>query len=512
MTATTHRHTPASRGRFCAFSLLLALLAAPNAWAGGYNHPDNGPEALGRAGAVAVSVDDASALYFNPANLAKLKGLAVLLGSNFSFVQADYTRDGLDRRIQPDPTTGEISLAWGDRYNTPFHTVSRTCEEGALCTPLGFAAPMLFVGYGGEDWGVAAGVYGPPGVGVSEFEKDGAQRFSMIRQDLAVMWLGAGAGYQVGPVRFGATFLMGKLDIIFSQALDANVTVIQDDATSKAYTGEASDFYSQSFDLPMTMDATGWAPGAILAVAWDALPELEFALSVQTASSFDAKGELQIEFTDAIPADLATLSDNSVSLETTLPWIARLGARWTYLVNDEPLFDVELDGGFESWSQNDIVRLEIPGGFGEPGSVTPIGAVVLPKNWKDVYGVRLGGSIHVFDWWTANLGTFVETGAVPEETTNLDVYSYNRLGVGVGSSFHLPYGLEVELGYEHIFQADRKVSNSEVRANIPLSLCTEPYTSTAACPNLGTPPGQPVGNGVYETSFDIFGLALAYNY
>ncbi len=196
------------------------------------------------------------------------------------------------------------------------------------------------------------------------------------------------------------------------------------------------------------------------------------------------------------------------------PWVARLGAKWSYVRDSVSLFDLALDVVYETWSQNEEQRIVVPGGFGDPADATfvPIGAISIPKRWKDTVSVRLGSEIFATPWWTGRLGAFVESGAVPEDTSNVDSISYDRLGLALGSTFHTPYGLDVAIGYEHIFQATREVEVSDVRTVIPLSQCTDPYDATAACPEPGEPPGAGITGGTYETGFDIVSVGLIYKY
>jgi long-subunit fatty acid transport protein len=491
--------------------MVLLLLWSTWAWAGGYYQGENGAEALGRGGAVFASVDDASALYFNPANLALLDGLSIVFGAQLTGANVSFLRDGVDRRVMPDET-GEIpSPDFGERYETRFTAVERECGDALFCTPLGYTAPMFFAGYGGEGWGVAAGVFPPPALGSASFPLDGAQRYAMTSEDISLAWFGLGGAYQLGPVRIGATFAMGRLDFSYSLVLDANTGVLGNPGVSRAYSGESSELYWQVFDVPTTLTAGAWAPAGILGLTWDVLPELQLALSLQSMTEFALEGELSMDFEGtAIPAELAKLSDDRISSSYTHPWLLRLGARWVYERAGEALFDLELALTYESWSQLDVMNIDVAGGFGEGDAVEPIGRIKLPRDWEDSFGVRVGSDLHLLEWWTLRVGAMMETGSVPEQTTNLDVYSFNRLGVGLGSSVYLPHGFELAVGYQHIFQASRTVKNSQVRSNIPLSACMPPYDDASACAQPGTPPGEPVNNGVFESSFDLFSLVVGY--
>ncbi len=309
--------------------------------------------------------------------------------------------------------------------------------------------------------------------------------------------------------------MIGRLDVLYRLMLDSNVAPMIGPESSQAYRGESSDFYSQEYDVPMQLEAGAWAPAAIAGISWDVLPELTVAASVQTSSLFEAEGEFDVDFEgSAITPDLAVLSDNTIRVEIVQPWIIRLGTKWSYLQDTVSLFDLALDVVYETWSQNEELRIEVPGGFGDPTapSFTPIGAISIPKRWEDTVSVRFGSQVYATSWWTGRFGAFVESGAVPEDTSNVDTISYNRLGLALGSTFHTPFGLDVAIGYEHIFQATREVTVSDVRTVIPLSQCADPYDATTSCPEPGEPPGQGITQGTYETGMDLVSVGLIYAY
>ena len=69
----------------------VAVDVAPAA-AGGMYLPIRGVRASGRAGAIIAGVDDVSALWINPAGLAKLGGASGLVDATFVGQQVTHTR------------------------------------------------------------------------------------------------------------------------------------------------------------------------------------------------------------------------------------------------------------------------------------------------------------------------------------------------------------------------------------------------------------------------------------
>ncbi len=490
--------------------LLCLWLPAVEAQAGGVEIPDLGAVTLGRGGTSVASVSDASALYTNPANLLWMGGFSFFGGSNFIVRSDRFVRAGLDQRIIPDENGELESPGFAERYERPFAAVESRCESSALCTPVGFALPHVFAGYSHGDWAIALGVYPPPALGGVDYASDGPQRYAFVSQDLSLVWFALGGAYRVGDWRFGLAVQMGRLDMAYTLTLDANLNAMQD-VISRDYRGESSPYYTQAMDVPVALNAGAWAPAAVLGVGWEPWRELGLALSVQTAARFDLEGEVALDFSgSAIPGHLAHLTDNRASVTYHHPWIVRFGALWRYFCGDASCLDVEVNLVYESWSLNDVWSVDLPGSLGGGGDA--IGRIPLPKHWQDVWSLRLGGELRPLPWLSARAGGYLERGAVPMETTNLDTLSHHRAALTVGASLHLPADFDIHLGYGHVFQAPREVRRSLIRTHIPTSSCGYPYDDAAACPVLGEGPGEPVGAGRYESAYDLWSLALGYRY
>ena len=87
--------------RICPLSviLLLVFLIFPFcALGGGFEFPDNGAKSMGRGGAMAAAVDDPSAIWFNPANLSRIKTFAVTADVFAHDYMATFDRTGNNPR------------------------------------------------------------------------------------------------------------------------------------------------------------------------------------------------------------------------------------------------------------------------------------------------------------------------------------------------------------------------------------------------------------------------------
>ncbi len=72
-------------------ALLLSVLVASVAFAGGYQINEMGARATGMGGAFVATASDPSAIYYNPAGLASQKGINALVGLDLIIPSTDYT-------------------------------------------------------------------------------------------------------------------------------------------------------------------------------------------------------------------------------------------------------------------------------------------------------------------------------------------------------------------------------------------------------------------------------------
>src|SRR5262249_16621021 len=96
--ARRHRNSTClskEQGRMRTIAGAIVVLMIPSlAWAGGEEFPDNGAQALSRGGAFTAKADDLTALQYNVAGLAKVRGTRLLLSVNLVNADASFTRAG----------------------------------------------------------------------------------------------------------------------------------------------------------------------------------------------------------------------------------------------------------------------------------------------------------------------------------------------------------------------------------------------------------------------------------
>lgn len=526
--------------------LAVALLSRPAA-AGGFEYPSNGTRALGRGGAFTVRADDLSAMYFNPAGLAKLHGTHTLLNLNMTWEHIRYRRSPAPRwRGEcPDPTLPECQLPVVDPNdpNSDGFVHFDAVENSAAFFPYG-ASFGVATDFGLHDWTFAAGVFGPSAVGKSEFPETGPQRFLFVRKDMLLLYPTVSVAWAYEDiVGVGVSFhLMTMPTSTFALVIDG-----YQERTIWPVASEWEVLADLEFSDPVrfTMTIGSW---------YRPFKFLEFGVSALVVPiHVVADGRVSVE---PLPATEGTcqsdppalddpcqksiiygkpfvMSDDRVRLEFSMPLRVSGGVRYIHWYQGRELFDIELDVHWEGWSSIDqfsvhfaegaTIDVEVNPDTGEH-QVAELNDITLEKRWKDTWSVRLGGDVNVVpDILWLRIGGFFETGAVPEAYSNLDFLSFQRWGIGGGFSVVPIPGLEISASYLHIFQEDRNLAEDESKVfqQRPAAYC-DASTGYAAGPE-GDPrcdtrsyydglPGAPVGGGRYESSLDVLSVGVRINW
>jgi long-chain fatty acid transport protein len=137
------------RWKFSVVSLALWGVLAQALWADGFRNPPDTAAALGKAGKNIVWVDDASALFYNPANLVDVPSPQVQVSGLLGYSHVDYHGQlGRTETEKPWSLLPAVALAWplngtdwalGIGVHVPYGRQTRWEEDGAFS----YAAPVL---------------------------------------------------------------------------------------------------------------------------------------------------------------------------------------------------------------------------------------------------------------------------------------------------------------------------------------------------------------------------------
>jgi len=389
-----------------------ATLLPAAAFAGGYAVPNINARDLALGGAGGAAQDSAAATYANPAALSRLDGLNLSIG--FSLI--------------------DFRSTWTDSYRF-------SNGESVTMTPKGVFPPAIYAAYGltlpnDMRLGIGAG-FTVPGGGFVFWPSSWPGSDRIIYVDRKVYGLYLTGGVQVHPqVRLGGGLvyyrttehLMQGLNVLSSQA---------------------------SIEL-------GTAGGA---VSYDLSAEVAPIKILPLTLSVDYKHQGVQKLTGRAHADnlpdalRPSLLEQGVTHTLTYPNVFNFGAAYRPI---EPLLVVF---GW-SWERFHVYKDDV---FAGDRGVT----VVVPRDYKNGYTLRLGGEFQALPMLRARAGLLRDTSPSRPETLSPTLPDASSWALSLGVGYTVAPGIEVNATYFHDWQEEVKTVGTEAfpgtyntRANI----------------------------------------------
>lgn len=353
-------------------AIVLAVLALPTvAFAGGYEFPDNGTEALGRGATFTAKADSPLALEYNIGGLARQRGTRLLFDANIFLHSFSFQRSGTFPDDPNDPAT-----PWGGQ---PFPKAQNTA--GPFVAPF-VALTSDFATF--DRLTAALGVFGPPAIGNRTFplgvaNAPAATRYDYVQSRSTILYPTASVAYRILPwLDLG---ISGHLVL----AKFAQTTVSYSEVTA----GQCKNPEYQLCDSRGDFSASTTTFAGTFGVTARPAESLAFGAMVRTPIGLTATGTFTPEAPRIAPI---MLQPGAATLYTNLPLMVRLGARYVSMDGDFELYDLELDATYEAWgaAQGDGPHVQIP----NLGQFTNIDADIVHR-YKDTYGIRAGGAYNL---------------------------------------------------------------------------------------------------------------------
>lgn len=446
-------------------ALLLLLLGSTPAWSAGLFAPGRGVHPMGRGGASIAGGDTLQTLWYNPANLVEMQGFSVLL---------------------------DVGLI---QHTTRFQRAQRIAEDGqetnyepVETAPHYLPDPSIMFAYGWKKHRVtvAFGIYAPY-ANTPSYPDTGPQRYAIINTQgsLFVMSHLAAAWAPHPRFRFGA-------------GIQNHTAMVRLQTAASAYLGIFGgpedpdlDLYTEAnLQAPFNISGNVGVWGRVLD-----LPKvkLDVAASVQFPVQLNTSGEIKVRLPTHPLFDPTRIDGKNVSAVLTLPLIVRAAVRATLFERA----DIEAAFVYEGWSALKELRISItePNGIWVRDVPTigdyKVPDIVVPRNSVDAFSVRVGASVKVLPkWLQVRVGYAYETSATPNSTNTVFFYDSVKhlLGAGVSITFKK---MAIDISYAHILMPTNTITQSEYKQLNPLN-----------------PSGAiVVGNGTYDSSYNIIGLA-----
>jgi long-chain fatty acid transport protein len=431
-----------------------------------------------------------TALYYNPAGIARTRGTVVYFEGLFAYRTASYER--------PAGAIDNVLTAGETGEGTPVEVAEANYGESTLSNSL--ASPFLGVvsDLGVPNLGVGLALYVPFG-GQAMWDQnerfrdnlehpgavDGVQRWWTIDGTLRAIYVTAAGAYRLPKPRL--SFGLGvNLVISQVQTLRARTALGTDDLVT-------ADGSLQEGRSLIDVNDNSLSLGA--GVTWEPRGDLVLGLSYQSQPGF---GEQALTGDLYTKLGAATQTVGPTELTQSLPDIVRFGATW----RQSDRLELRVFGDYTRWSVFDR-QCVLDATVARSCTLTATGAVdtagggggvvaVFPRDWQDTFGLRVGGTVQVTKGLGVDAGLGWDGNAVPDETMDPALIDMNKITLSAGARYDATKTMFVYASLLQVLYLDRDV----------------PVRTTAP----ETPSRSPDAAGAYSQSLSAFGLGVGYQF
>src|SRR5436309_848364 len=463
------------------FAGFPALLGAQ-----GFGIYEQGACSMGRAGTgVAAPCSDGSAIFFNPAGLAGLKGGRATIGATLLDVEGGFIDDILQQET---------------RLNDPF-----------------LAIPQVYVAYGvTPKLGVGIGLFAPYGLQTRwPLSFDG--RFAGYKNMLRAVYVQPTLSYQVSPrLSLGGGFdiVLGKVEL--NQRLDlADAPVPLPGVPLGTRFGQFGIAPGTDF-ADAHLEATKTTVAALFGAIFKVNDQLSFGANFLTQAKFDYAGTAtftQVMTGLVVPADIVVTPTDTIHAGTPIDGLlggpASLGGLdlfnpSTGVFRSQPVTTTIKNPAMltlgvaykvaNGWTLLGDYQLTWWNSFNELDITFPedlSGALDrhLFERYQNTSGFRFGAEWAKDAKWTFRGGYLYHGGAAPAETVTPLLPEGQRNEFTAGTTVKLGSTLTADLAYQYIRQNDRR------------GRTREPLVGAAT---------TGLNNGLYNFHAHLFGVSLSY--
>lgn len=407
--------------------------------AAGFKISEQGAKAMAMGNAFTAQADDPSALFYNPAGIAFLKGSQFSLGSLTILVpRTEFEGE--------TPLSGNVPLGNG---SSPVHEKAKRDI---------FIAPTIYATHSLENIPVTIGL------AVSSI------------YPLAKSWDESGSfrnqvmNLAIKPINFQPTVAYRFDDLNLAVAGGFDITYAQVTLQKAAYTSSITGGAPYgAFELgSMGADATATDYGYNFGLMWRPAKSLSFGAAYRSEITLHLEGDANFLATtpagisamggsySAIPANSLPFYraryTSAATTEITLPSNLDLGVAWKPM----DALTLEFDATWTGWSSYDKLELA----FSNP-QFNNFNNKPDPKNWKDVWCYKVGGQYAVNKNLDMRLGYSYDKSPVPDSTLGPELPDSDRHSFSIGQGIHGD-NFSLDLAYMWVHFVDRTVNNMDL--------------------------------------------------
>jgi long-chain fatty acid transport protein len=369
--------------------LALPLLVAPvSAQASGFAIESQGARAMGFAGAYVAQASDPSAIFYNAAGIAFLKGKQLYVSGALAGLSTDFTGAG------PNPPAGTLESTSNGLSILPSFYYSQQVKDSVV---------------------VGIGVTKPFATKASWTNPDEfTGRFICVECSLSSWSINPTVAFRLAD-RFS---IGGGLDVRFSK-FDLSRRLIADPnpfpvPTDVAQLTLASD----------TKTALGFNAGIL------AMPSENFSVGLSYRHKVTVDHAAQADFVQILTGNTALDQAVAIALPGSQPATVSYTYPGSFAVGAalrRGYWTIEADFQWMLWSKFDQVAIAYTN--------APTFSTTLPLDWKDTWRGAIGAEYLIKDDWEARFGYGYDHSPAPTDTISPFIHDADRHTFGLGGSW-----------------------------------------------------------------------------
>jgi long-chain fatty acid transport protein len=411
-------------GKKLVIACVVAAIAgsASLSLAAGLRVNEQGAKAMGMGNAFAAQADDPTALYYNPAGIAFLKGTQVSLGSLIiSIPETEFT--GTTPLSGANGTTSVFEKAKKDLVIAPNLYATYTMENIPLTFGLGINAIYPLA----KSW-------------------DDSSAFRNQIMNISVK-----------PINFQPTVAYRFDDLNLAVAAGIDVTHAIVSLQKMAYDSGA--------ELgSMGVDGTATDVGYNLGLKWKPRSDLSFGVAYRSEITLNIDGNANFLATTPtgntaiginVPTtDTRNRATSGASTTITLPDSLSLAVAWQPTDKLTLEFDAERTG----WSSMNNLDIKF-----NSQQMTHFNNKPIPLKWKDVWAYKVGGQYALNKNIDLRAGYMYDTNPIPDSTLSPILPDADRHSFSIGSGIHVN-NVAIDMAYMYTHFEDRSINNQDMTA------------------------------------------------
>jgi len=379
--------------------VLIILLGVIPVYSGGFQVNEHGARATGMAGAVYATLNDASAVHFNPGALSFMDGTHIMFGTTLIFPKG--------------------------KFRGPFPSVDQTDMESPMSYPSVFYASHTL----SNGLAFGFGMFNPYGSG-TKWPDNWVGRNLAMESSLRTFFFNPTVSYRVTDymgIAVGFNYVYSDIDL--QQGVSFEPT------------------FAGNGDVRLTGSGSGigWNIGLYTNIT----PEFSAGLAFRSGVGLDLEGDA--EYTD-IPRQIGEaglLPGDKIEASVTLP--ANLFAGIAYTGIDK--LTIGLGFQYVFWSSVEEIALT----FTDTGNED-----ALVFNYVNSYIARIGFEYQVNSDLAVRAGYLFDKNPTPDEYMRPGIPDADRHGFTLGVGYQINDKIGVDFGYLFIRFNERRIENSNV--------------------------------------------------